>query len=147
MKNLVVKKNKLYGPFLWMGFNCLNARATSRRQFIFYHKVPRNFWYSFYQPQKDERLSWPWSHPLVLKTRPLNWECSVLTTRPLLHYFIVGRRLLTPLCYEDPLYFLTIFLEFCLNPLSPLLPLLLFLLPCFFDWMGDRTASDVLFLT
>ena len=23
----------LYGPFLWMGFNCLKARATSRRQF------------------------------------------------------------------------------------------------------------------
>ena len=28
------KKKKLYGPFLWMGFNCLKARATSRRQFI-----------------------------------------------------------------------------------------------------------------
>ena len=24
---------KLYGPFLWMGFNCPRARATSRRQF------------------------------------------------------------------------------------------------------------------
>ena len=22
------KKNKLYGPFLWIGFNCLKARAT-----------------------------------------------------------------------------------------------------------------------
>ena len=32
------KKNfKLYGPFLWMGFNCLKARATSRKQFTFYH--------------------------------------------------------------------------------------------------------------
>ena len=33
------KKNlkKLYGPFLWMGFNCLKARPTSRRQFTFYH--------------------------------------------------------------------------------------------------------------
>ena len=31
------KKNKLYGPFLWMGFNCLKARATSRRQFTFCH--------------------------------------------------------------------------------------------------------------
>ena len=29
-------KKKLYGPFLWMGFNCLKARATSRRQFTFY---------------------------------------------------------------------------------------------------------------
>ena len=34
-----VKKltKKLYGPFLWMGFNCLKDRATSRRQFTFYH--------------------------------------------------------------------------------------------------------------
>ena len=30
------KKKKLYGPFLWMRFNCLKARATSRRQFTFY---------------------------------------------------------------------------------------------------------------
>ena len=35
----VTKKRKkyLYGPFLRMGFNCLKAKATSRRQFIFYH--------------------------------------------------------------------------------------------------------------
>ena len=26
--------------FLWMGFNCLKARATSRRQFTFYHATP-----------------------------------------------------------------------------------------------------------
>ena len=31
------KQQQLYGPFLWMGFNCLKARATSRRQFTFYH--------------------------------------------------------------------------------------------------------------
>ena len=30
-------KKKNYVPFLWMGFNCLQARATSRRQFTFYH--------------------------------------------------------------------------------------------------------------
>ena len=28
---------KLYGPFLWMGFNCLKATAT------FYHSVPQKF--------------------------------------------------------------------------------------------------------
>ena len=42
-----------------MGFNCLKATATSRRQFTFYHSVPRNSWYSFYRP---------WSHPVVLNT-------------------------------------------------------------------------------
>ena len=33
-------------------------------------------------PRKDERLSHPWSHPVVLNTEPLNWESSTLTTRP-----------------------------------------------------------------
>ena len=33
----VLKKKQLYGPFLWMGFNCLKASATLRRQFTFYH--------------------------------------------------------------------------------------------------------------
>ena len=31
------KKKQLYGPFLWMGFNCLKARATLGRQFTFYY--------------------------------------------------------------------------------------------------------------
>ena len=44
---LVVGYIKSYGPFLWIGFNCLKARAASRRQFTFYHSVPRNSWYSF----------------------------------------------------------------------------------------------------
>ena len=30
-------KKKLYGPFLWIRFNCLKARANLRRQFNFYH--------------------------------------------------------------------------------------------------------------
>ena len=34
-------------------------RATTRRQFTFYHLVPRSFWYSFDRPLKDERLSQP----------------------------------------------------------------------------------------
>ena len=83
--NLNLKKKKLYGPFLWMGFNCLKATATSGRQFTFYHSVPRNSWYSFYRPRKYERLSRPWSHPVVLNTGLLDWESSALTMRPLLH--------------------------------------------------------------
>ena len=67
-----------------MGFNCLKASATSRRQFSFYHIVPRYSWYSFYQPQKEERLSRPWSHPVVLNTGPLDWKFSALTTWTLL---------------------------------------------------------------
>ena len=32
-----------------MGFNCLKATATSRRQFTFYHSVLRNSWTSKHQ--------------------------------------------------------------------------------------------------
>ena len=76
-------KETLWTLFLWTRFNCLKVGATSRRQFAFYHYVPRNSRYSFYRPQKDERLSWPWSHPVILSTRPLDWESSPLTTRSL----------------------------------------------------------------
>ena len=73
----LLKKNFM-APFLWMGLNCLKVRVTSRRQFTFYHWVSRNLWYLFYRPQKDERLSQPWSHPVVLNTGPLDWESSAL---------------------------------------------------------------------
>ena len=39
----VKKKKKLYGPFLWMGFNCFKATATSRRQFTFLPFSSQNF--------------------------------------------------------------------------------------------------------
>ena len=53
-----------------------------------------NSWYSFDRPPKDERLSQPWYHPLVLKTGPLNWESSALTTIPLSQIYLryVARR-------------------------------------------------------
>ena len=57
-------------------------RATLRRQFTFYHQGPRKSLYSFDQPQKDERLSQPCSHSVVLNTGSLDWESRTLTTRP-----------------------------------------------------------------
>ena len=34
----------------------------------------RNSWYSFDRPWKNERLSQPWSHPVVLNTEPHSWK-------------------------------------------------------------------------
>ena len=79
----IKKEKKLYGPFYGWGSR-LKGKATSRRQFTFFFYVPRNSYYSFYRPWKDERLSQSWSHPMVLNTGPLDWESSALTTRPLL---------------------------------------------------------------
>ena len=63
-------------------------KATTRTQFTFYQQLSRSTWYSFHQPYKDERVSRPWSHPVVLNPRRLNWEFSALTTRPLLQFCI-----------------------------------------------------------
>ena len=43
--------------------------------------VPVKLNASFYRPRKDERLSRPWSHPVVLNTGLLDWESSALITR------------------------------------------------------------------
>ena len=73
-------------------------RATTRRQFSFYHKVPRNCWYSYDWLEKDERLSRPWYHPVILNSGSLDWDCSTLTTRPLLSlvYIEIRNKLLFP---------------------------------------------------
>ena len=33
----IFESGLIYGPLLWMGFNCLKARDTSKMQFAFYH--------------------------------------------------------------------------------------------------------------
>ena len=56
------KKKTLYGPFSWMGFNCLKAKKSLRGQFTCHHLVPSSTWNSFHKSPKDGRLSQPWSH-------------------------------------------------------------------------------------
>ena len=46
--------------------------ANIRRQFTFCQKAPRSSWHSFGRHPKDERLSWPWRHPVVFSLRPLD---------------------------------------------------------------------------
>ena len=50
------------------------CRATMRRQFTINYLVSRSFWYLFDRPWKDERLSWPGSHPVVLKFSDMEWS-------------------------------------------------------------------------
>ena len=64
-----------------MGFNWLKATEPRRGGSLFFTTVPRNFWYSFYRPPKDEWLSRPCSHAMVLNTGPPDWESSTLTTK------------------------------------------------------------------
>ena len=61
-------------------------RSTTRRQFAFYHDVPRNFRHSLDRLRKDKRLRHSWSHPVVWCPRSLDFETSSLTTRSLFHW-------------------------------------------------------------
>ena len=57
-------------PFYGWNPICHKARDASRRQFTSTTKFPEIPGTHFKQPQKDKRLSRPWSHPVVLNTGP-----------------------------------------------------------------------------
>ena len=64
---------KTLRPFLKYGVQLSQDYiANTWRQFTFYHKAPRNCWYSFGQPPKNERLSRPWSHSVFFNLRALD---------------------------------------------------------------------------
>ena len=89
MMLLQLKKKKTFNfmaPFYGWGSTASRLQPLRGGSLLFTNSVPRKSWYSFYRPRKDERLSRPWSHPVVLNTGPLDWELSTLTTRPLLQW-------------------------------------------------------------
>ena len=75
----------------------------------------------------------------------LSWKLSHLLWQSQ-KWNMVDRGVLTPLHYEDPLYFLPPFQTLSTPPPCPHKPPipLLFLLSCFFEQMGDHTTFDVL---
>ena len=52
-------------------------RATMKRQFTLYYLVPRNLWYSFDRPQKDERFESTLEPPSGFEHGPRNHEAIV----------------------------------------------------------------------
>ena len=69
--DLIIPATKTVKKTLWLlfmdGFRLFQGyRATTRRQFNFYHSFLRSFWYSIDGPRKDERLSWLWNYLVVL---------------------------------------------------------------------------------
>ena len=80
------KKIETWWPFLWMGFNCLKARATSRGQYIFYLPLSsQKFLVLILLTWKDERPRRPWKPPSGfehetpgLGTQRLSWSTRVV---------------------------------------------------------------------
>ena len=75
------KKKNFMAPFYGWGSTASRLEPL-RGGSLLLPLSSQNSRYSFYQPRKDERLSRPWSHPVVLNTGPLDWESSALTARP-----------------------------------------------------------------
>ena len=74
-------KKELYCPFLRMALNCLKATESLQGgSLLFITEFPEFVGTSLID-LKDERLSQPWNHPVVLKMGPLDLESSALITR------------------------------------------------------------------
>ena len=99
ISSILLKKKQLYGSFQVQMLKVY--RATTRKQFTFYHSVLRNSWYRFDQTRKDKRLTRPWSHTVALNTGPLDWESSALTNRPVFVFFITDIQRKQDTSYEE----------------------------------------------
>ena len=74
-------KKKLYGPFLWMGFNCLkDTEPLWRKSLLFTTKSPGVL--ATHLIDLGRMKSWV---DLKATQRFWTWDTSVLTTRSLLH--------------------------------------------------------------
>ena len=76
---------KLYGSFLWMGFNCLKVQCWYENSVYFLplstQKILVLIWLTL---DRWKAVSRPWSHQVVLNLGPLDWESSALINWPLL---------------------------------------------------------------
>ena len=70
-KKIFFFKKKNYGPFLQMGFNKTTEALQGDSLLVttMFPQIPGM--YSFDQPWKEERLSQPWVHLVVLNMGPL----------------------------------------------------------------------------
>ena len=81
MHSLDLKKPQLYGPFLWMTFNCLKATEPLRGgSLLFTSKFPETPGTYLIDVRRMKGCD-----PVILNTGSLDWESSALTTWPLLH--------------------------------------------------------------
>ena len=66
---MIFAQEKLYGPFLWMEFHCLNSTEP--------------IWGDSLLFTTESPGVVPWSHLVVFNLVPLDWKSSSLNSRPL----------------------------------------------------------------
>ena len=81
---LILKKKTLWSLFIY-GFNCLKARATSRRKFNFFPQSSQKSQVPILLTLEEWMAESTLEPPSgFLSMGPLDWESSTLTNRPLL---------------------------------------------------------------
>ena len=78
----VLNFKNLYDLVLWIGFSCLKGAETLQRDSL--HFTIQFAGVPGIHLINVEKLSWPWSHPAVLKPGHLDWKSCTLSTRSLL---------------------------------------------------------------
>ena len=85
----IILHEKLYGPFLWLGFNCLKATEPLRGEsFLFTTQSPGVPGTHLMDLGKMKGCGLPWNHPAVLNLGLLDWESCTLTTNVIREMFI-----------------------------------------------------------
>ena len=69
-------------PFYGWGSTASMQQPLRRGSLLFTTKFPEIPGTQFIDLGRMKRLNQPWSHPVVLNMKSLDWESSVLNTRP-----------------------------------------------------------------
>ena len=78
---ILFKKNFM-APFYGWGSTASMQQPLRRGSLLFTTKFPEIPGTQFIDLGRMKRLNQPWSHPVVLNMKSLDWESSVLNTRP-----------------------------------------------------------------
>ena len=70
-------QKKTLWPLLMDGVLLSQCYNHYKETVYFFPLAPRKSWYSFDRPQKDERLSQPWSHRMVLNLGKILFDQNV----------------------------------------------------------------------
>ena len=90
------KKTNFMASFYGWGSTASRLVLLRGSKLLFTTKFPDISGTHFIDLRRIERLSRPWSHPVVLSTGPPDWKSSALTTWPLLHMKIAKKAVLIP---------------------------------------------------
>ena len=90
------KKTNFMASFYGWGSTASRLVLLRGGKLLFTTKFPDISGTHFIDLRRIERLSRPWSHPVVLSTGPPDWKSSALTTWPLLHMKIAKKAVLIP---------------------------------------------------